>query len=43
MVFYNFYLICYFKVQINIEIYSFVQAIKYIYKYIYKGLDCITI
>ena len=40
---YNPYLTRHFKVHINIEICSSVQAIKYIYKYIYKGLDCATI
>ena len=40
---YNPYLIRHFKANINIEIYSSVQAIKYIHKYIYKGSDRATI
>ena len=40
---YNPYLTRHFKANINIEICSSVQAIKYIHKYIYKGSDCATI
>ena len=40
---YNPYLTRYFKAHINVEVCSSVQAIKYIYKYIYKGSDCATI
>ena len=43
MVLYNLYLIRQLKVHINVEICSSVQVIKYIYIYIYKGLDHITI
>lgn len=40
---YNPYLTRHFKAHINIEVCSSAQAIKYIYKYIYKGSDCTTI
>ena len=43
MVPYNPYLIRHFNDYINIKIYSSVQAIKYIHKYIYKGLNRATI
>ena len=43
VVLYNLYLTRHFKVYINVKICSSVQAIKYIYKYIYKGSDCATI
>lgn len=43
MVFYNLYLTCYFKAYINVKIYSFVQGMKYIDKYIYHDFDCTTI
>jgi hypothetical protein len=36
---YNPYLIRRYKAHINVEIYITVQAVKYIYKYIYKGRD----
>ena len=39
MVFYNLYLTRHFKAHINVKIYNFVQAIKYVHKYIYKRLD----
>ncbi len=40
---YNLYLIHHFKTHINVEICSSVQAIQYIYKYIYKNSDRATI
>ena len=43
MILYNPYITCYFKVYINVEACSSVEAIKYIHKYIYKSLDCTTI
>ncbi|KAL5583490.1 hypothetical protein UlMin_015932 [Ulmus minor] len=36
---YNPYLLAKFNCHINVEIYSTVKAVKYLYKYIYKGLD----
>ena len=36
---YNPYLIHHFKAHINVEICSFIQVIKYIYKYFYKSSD----
>lgn len=36
---YNPYLTCHFGAYINIEVYSSVQAIKYIHQNIYKGSD----
>ena len=36
---YNPCLIRRYKAYINVEIYTTVQAIKYIYKYVYKGRD----
>ena len=40
---YNFYLFLKYKYYINIEVYSIVDTIKYIYKYIYKGTDRIIV
>jgi hypothetical protein len=40
---YNLYLIRRYKTHINVEIYIIVQAIKYIYKYIYKERDKATL
>lgn len=39
---YNPYLILKYIYYINIKIYSIINIIKYIYKYIYKGTDKIT-
>jgi hypothetical protein len=36
---YNLYLIRRYKAHINVEVCTTVQAIKYIYKYVYKGRD----
>ena len=38
---YNLYLLQKYYYYINIKIYTIVQAIKYIYKYIYKSSDYI--
>lgn len=43
MVPYNLHSTCHFKAHINLEICSFVEAIKYIYKYIHKNSDRATI
>ena len=43
IVLYNSYLTGHFGAYINIEVYSSLQAIKYIYKYIYKSSDRATI
>jgi hypothetical protein len=40
---YNAYLSARYDCHINVEICASVKAIKYIYKYIYKGHDCATI
>jgi hypothetical protein len=40
---YNLYLIRRYKAYINVEICTTVQAIKYIYKYVYKGRDKATL
>src|SRR6266536_1404355 len=40
---YNPFLIRFFKVYINVEVYITVKAVKYIYKYIYKGHDKATL
>jgi hypothetical protein len=40
---YNPYLIRRYKAHINVEIYTTVQAIKYIHKYVYKGRDKATL
>ncbi|XP_046750598.1 uncharacterized protein LOC124413856 [Diprion similis] len=37
---YNAYLLLKFNSHINVEIYSTVQCIKYLFKYCYKGHDC---
>jgi hypothetical protein len=40
---YNPYLIRRYKTYINVEICITVQAVKYIYKYIYKGRNRVTL
>jgi hypothetical protein len=40
---YNLCLIRRYKAHINVEICTTVQAIKYIYKYVYKGRDKTTL
>ena len=40
---YNPYLIRRYKAHINVEICTTVQAIKYIYKYVYKERDKVTL
>ena len=40
---YNPYLITKYNCHINIEIYSSITAIKYLFKYIYKEHDCATV
>jgi hypothetical protein len=40
---YNPYLIRQYKAHINVEIYTTVQAIKYIHKYVYKKRDKATL
>ncbi len=40
---YNPFLICLLKVYINVEVCITVKAVKYIYKYIYKGHDKVTL
>jgi hypothetical protein len=42
---YNSYLLKYFNCHINIEVCGSIKAVKYLFKYIYKGHDraCITI
>jgi hypothetical protein len=40
---YNPYLIRRYKAHINVEIYTTVQAIKYIHKYVYKRRDKTTL
>jgi hypothetical protein len=39
VVLYNLFLSLYFEAYINVEIYNTVAAIRYIYKYIFKGYD----
>ncbi|KAK3335073.1 hypothetical protein B0H65DRAFT_436005, partial [Neurospora tetraspora] len=36
---YNLYLVFKYRYYINLEIYSIVNIIKYIYKYLYKGIN----
>jgi hypothetical protein len=36
---YNPYLSLLFNCHINVEVYTFVAAVKYLYKYVYKGHD----
>jgi hypothetical protein len=36
---YNPYLSLFFNCHINVEVYTFVATIKYLYKYVYKGHD----
>ncbi|KAK9274459.1 hypothetical protein L1049_021706 [Liquidambar formosana] len=40
---YNLYLLTRYNCHINVEICSGLKAVKYLYKYIYKGHDKITI
>jgi hypothetical protein len=40
---YNLYLIRRYKAHINVEVCTTVQAIKYIYKYVYKGRNKATL
>ena len=40
---YNLYLLQKYCLYINVEICATVKAVKYIYKYIYKGADCTTL
>jgi hypothetical protein len=42
-VLYNPYLIRRYKAHINVEVCITIQAIKYIYKYVYKGRDKATL
>ena len=39
---YNPYLLAKFDCHMNVEIYSTIKAVKYLYKYIYKGYDRVT-
>ena len=43
VVLYNPYLSCKYLAYINVEICASVKAIKYIYKYVYKGIDQATV
>lgn len=43
MVFYSLYLLQNYQIYINIEICNLVKTIKYIYKYIFKDNNQITI
>ena len=43
IILYSLYLTAKYCVYINIKIYAFIKAVKYIYKYIYKGSDCTTL
>ncbi len=40
---YNPFLTCLFKIYINVEVCTTIKAVKYIYKYIYKGHDKATL
>lgn len=37
---YNRWLLCKYQCHINVEVCASVQAVKYLYKYVYKGHDC---
>ena len=39
---YNTYLLATFECHFNVEICSTVQAVKYLYKYVYKGHDRVS-
>ena len=43
VVLYNLYFSAKYRAYINVKVYTSVQAIKYINKYIYKGNNCTTI
>jgi hypothetical protein len=40
---YNSYLTRRYKAHINVEIRSSIKILKYLYKYIYKGLECLPL
>lgn len=40
---YNPYLLTRFGAHLNVEICASVKSVKYLYKYVYKGFDCITV
>jgi hypothetical protein len=42
---YNPFLLLYFNIYINVKIYNTINAIRYIYKYIFKGYDlfCVSL
>ena len=40
---YSPYLTTKYYTHINVEIYTSIKAVKYIYKYIYKGSNCTTL
>ncbi|KAK9690194.1 hypothetical protein RND81_09G110600 [Saponaria officinalis] len=39
---YNLYLLALFDCHLNVEVYSTIQAVKYLYKYVYKGHDRVS-
>jgi len=39
----NVYLLAKYDAHINVEVYNNIHAIKYLFKYVYKGHDCATI
>lgn len=43
IVFYNIYLATKFNAYINVKICSMIQVVYYLFKYIYKGHDQVTI
>ncbi len=42
IVLHNMYLTTKYNVHINVEIFSSISSMKYLYKYVYKGHDCAT-
>ncbi len=43
MVPHNVYLSTKYDAHINVEVYNNIHAVKYLFKYVYKGHDCATV
>ncbi len=43
VVLHNVYLLTKYDAHINVEVYNNIRVVKYLFKYVYKGHDCVTI
>jgi hypothetical protein len=43
VVLHNVYLSTKYDAHINVEVYNNIRAVKYLFKYVYKGHDCVTV